>query len=190
MRTFVAIEIPAEICSRIQKLMDALRRAPSDVRWSRPEGLHITLKFLGEIPVEKVEQVKRQLQSLQPVAPVAINIAGAGFFPNDRAPRVIWLGIEAPPELGQLAARVEQSLESLGFPKENRPFAPHLTLGRFRAVDGLAPLLGILRQQEPVQMGSFTAAEFSLYESQIASGGSIYKKIARFPFTPETPRAG
>jgi len=190
LRLFVAIEIGDIIKKRFRECQERLKAAGGGIKWVDVGNIHITLKFLGEIPVEKVEQVKRQLQSLQPVAPVAINIAGAGFFPNDRAPRVIWLGIEAPPELGQLAARVEQSLESLGIPKENRPFAPHLTLGRFRAVDGLAPLLGILRQQEPVQMGSFTAAEFSLYESQIASGGSIYKKIARFPFTPETPRAG
>ncbi|MBI3933659.1 MAG: RNA 2',3'-cyclic phosphodiesterase [Acidobacteria bacterium] len=181
MRTFVAIEIPGEIRDRIQKLMETLRRAPANVRWSRPESLHITLKFLGEIPAEKVGQVKKRLQALPAAAPVTIRLAGAGFFPNDRTPRVIWLGIEAGPELHRLAASVEQNLLSLGIPKEDRNFSPHLTLGRIRAADGVATLRTILQQQEPLEMGTFTAAEFFLYESQLAPGGSIYRKVARFP---------
>lgn len=181
MRTFVAIDIPAEIRARIQEVIEGLRRAPSDMRWSRPDGLHITLKFLGEIPSEKVEQVKRALQSVRAAAPLAIHIAGAGFFPNERSPRVLWLGIQAGPELDQLAAAVEQSLLPLGVPKEDRPFAPHLTLGRIRANGGLASLRNLMKQREPFEMGSFTTSEFFLYESQLSTGGSIYKKIARFP---------
>ena len=190
MRTFVAIDIPGEIRARIQELIEALRRAPSDVRWSRPEGLHITLKFLGDIPAETVDQVKLALQSLQPTAPGTIHIAGAGFFPNERSPRILWLGIEAGPELGKLAASVERSLLPLGVPKEDRPFAPHLTLGRIRASDGLAPLRNLVKQNGPFEMGSFTAAEFFLYESQPGPGGSIYTKIARFPLAPVAPDSG
>ncbi|MBI2819402.1 MAG: RNA 2',3'-cyclic phosphodiesterase [Acidobacteria bacterium] len=189
MRTFVAIDIPGEIRQRIQELIATLRQTPSDVRWSRPEGLHITLKFLGEIPAEKVDQVKLALQSLLTAEPVSINIAGAGFYPNERAPRVLWLGIEAGPALGKLAASVEQCLVSLGIPKEERPFAPHLTLGRIRSSDGIAPLRELLKQREPLGMGSFTAAEFFLYESRLAPGGSIYEKIACFPLAPDVPPA-
>jgi RNA 2',3'-cyclic 3'-phosphodiesterase len=185
MRTFVAIDIPGEIRARIQEVIEALRRAPSDVRWSRPDGLHITLKFLREIPAEKVEQVKLALQAVKVTGPLNIQIAGSGFFPNERAPRVLWLGIEAGPELARLAASVEKSLLPLGVPKEDRPFAPHLTLGRIRANNGLAALHNLLGQQEPLRMGSFTAVEFFLYESQLTSGGSEYKKIARFPLAAE-----
>ena len=181
MRTFVAIEIPGEIRERIQELLDALRRAPGDVRWTRPDGLHITMKFLGEVAPEKVEVVKARLHSLAPSAPLPIAVRGAGFFPNERAPRVIWLGIEAGPELEQLAVRIEECLLPLGFPKEERPFAPHLTLGRARSTNNLGTLRELLRLREPLDMGSFVAQDIFLFESQMAAGGSIYRKIARFP---------
>src|SRR5262249_8379608 len=102
MRTFVAIEIPAEIRKHIQELMEKLKRLSSDIRWSRPEGLHITLKFLGEVPTEKIGLVKAQLKALPAFPPLPIEIRGAGFFPNERAPRVLWLGIHAGPWLKQL----------------------------------------------------------------------------------------
>jgi 2'-5' RNA ligase len=181
MRTFVAIEIPSEIREQIHALLDALRRAPADIRWSRPEGLHITLKFLGEVAPEKVEEVKARLQALAPAAPLSIAVRGAGFFPNERAPRVLWLGIQAGPELQELAARIEDSLLPLGYPKEDRPFAPHLTLGRARGTNNLGSLRELLRLREPLDMGSFVAQDFSLYESQMASGGSVYHKLARYP---------
>jgi len=181
MRTFVAIDIPDEIRGRIQELITTLRRAPADVRWSRPDGLHITLKFLGEIPLEKVESVKQALQSLAAGGTVAIRIAGAGFFPNQCAPRVLWLGIEAGPELGRLAANIDGTLDALGFPKEDRPFAPHLTLGRIRASNGIGILQDLLNQHGELAMGSFTATDFFIYESRLASGGSTYSKIARIP---------
>ena len=191
MRTFVAIEIPAEICKHIRELLVALQRAPAEIRWARPEGLHITLKFLGEVAPEKVGLVKARLQALPAFAPLPIEIRGAGFFPDERAPRVLWLGIHAGPELQQLAASVEDSLVSLGFPKEDRPFAPHLTLarsagarsaiGRTKTAGSLSALRELLRLREPLEMGAFTAHDFFLYESQAAPGGSVYRKLARFP---------
>lgn len=187
MRTFVAIDISDDVRSRVQALLAALQRASCDARWSRPEGLHITLKFLGEISTEDVEQVKQKLHALPPVAPISIRVAGAGFFPNERAPRVLWLGINVSPELRQLATDIDQSLVPLGIRKEDRSFSPHLTLARIRSTNGLAPMLGILRQFEPFEMGSFEAKEFYLYESKLAAGGSVYKKIARFPLTPDAP---
>jgi len=187
MRTFVAIDIPGEIRNKIQDLIATLRRVPADVRWSRPEALHITLKFLGEIAAHQADPVKLALQSLPAAKPAPIKIAGAGFFPNERAPRVLWLGIEAGPELGKLAASIEQSLSTLGIPREDRPFSPHLTLGRIRAANGLGALQDLLKQHGALAMGSFTATEFFFYESQLASGGSIYRKLARFPLDSEAP---
>jgi RNA 2',3'-cyclic 3'-phosphodiesterase len=190
MRTFVAIDIPPEIRDGIRELIATLRRAPSNVRWSRPEGLHITLKFLGEIPPDKVDSVKLTLQSLPAAEPIAVSITGAGFFPNERAPRVLWLGIEAGPELAQLAARVEDSLAPLGIAKEDRPFSPHLTLGRIRDNVGITSLRDLLKRQEPLQLGSFSATAFYLYESQLSSSGSIYKKMAQFPINSNAPNFG
>jgi 2'-5' RNA ligase len=186
MRVFVAVDIPAEIREKLQALLATLRRAPADVRWSRPEGLHITLKFLGEVPAGDVERVKTALQTIQ-FQPVPITISGAGFFPNQRAPRVVWLGVQAGPELGALAAAVEHNLIPLGFAKESRPFSPHLTLGRIRTGNGIDQVRALLKQHEPLQMGSYTAADFFLYESQLSPAGSIYKKLARYPLVPSEP---
>jgi 2'-5' RNA ligase len=187
MRTFIAIDIPSEVRHQIRELLDVLQRAParsgSGIRWSRPDGLHITLKFLGEVSVEKVEAIKAQLQSVRLAAPLPIQVRGAGFFPNERAPRVVWLGIEAGPELARLAGQIEDSLTPLGIPKETRGFSAHLTLGRLNSPDNSVALRELLRRREPIDMGSFVAQEFCLYESQPASGGSIYRKMARFPLT-------
>ena len=199
MRTFVAIDLPENILKKIQELLERLKPASKNVRWSRPESIHITLKFIGEIPVEKVEEVKAQLESVQRRAPLKLRVRGAGFFPNERAPRVIWLGIEAgsefsegsessessagseSSELAELAREIEDRLGGLGIPKENRRFSAHLTLGRLRADDKLLAVREILRRQEPLELGAFTAEEFVLYESQLSPGGSIYRKLARFP---------
>ena len=93
---------------------------------------------------------------------------------------MLWLGIHSGPELRDLAVTVERRLEGLGIPKEDRTFNPHLTLGRIRGPGGLPQLRDQLKQLEPLDMGSFTAGEFFLYESQLAPGGSLYKKLARY----------
>jgi RNA 2',3'-cyclic 3'-phosphodiesterase len=185
MRAFVAIDIPAEIRARIEEFLRELTRIPGDLRWSRPEGLHITLKFLGEVPGERVDVVKTQLQALPPQPPVAVRIAGSGFFPNERAPRVLWLGIEAEPELARLAAVIDQSMSAVGVPKEDRAYNPHLTLARLRSTDGIAPIREMLERRAPLDFGSFIAREFSLYESRLAPGGSVYTKLERYTLTTE-----
>ena len=180
MRTFVAIDLPAEIRRKITQLQDLLKPTTTQVRWTRPEGLHLTLKFIGEIPQEKVEEATSRLASIRVPAPLSIAVRGAGYFPNERSPRVIWVGVDGGPDLPALAAQVEEALLPLGIQKENRSFAGHLTLGRLK-VPGKIPLLQeVLRRQEPLEFGSFSADEFFLYESQLSPGGSLYRKMAQF----------
>ncbi len=181
MRIFVAVEIPSDICQHIRELIDVLQRGAAPIRWSHADGMHITLKFIGEAPPEKVDRVKAALERMNTVSPVSIRIQGAGYFPSERAPRVVWLGIQAGTGLAALAGHVEQALAPLGIPKEDRPFAPHLTIGRLRTPAPIPVVRELLRQREPLDLGSFIAREFFLYESQLASGGSVYKKLARFP---------
>ena len=184
MRTFIAIDIPDEIRRKIQDIIEALRPAATNVSWSRAEGLHLTLKFLGEIPPAKVEAIKTSLAAVHLPAPLALRVQGTGYFSNEHSPRVIWLGVEGGAELRELAARVEENLQPLGFPKEDRPFSAHLTLGRLRAPGRIAALQELLRQREPLELGSFTANEFFLYESKLSPGGSVYLKVARFEISP------
>lgn len=187
MRTFVAIELPKDLRRRIQELLEVLKPATSSVRWARSEGIHLTLKFIGEVSAEQVEQVKTNLASVPMPSPIPIAIRGAGYFPNERSPRVIWLGIEAAKELAELAAQVEQSLHRMGIPKEDRPFSPHLTLGRLRKPDKIPAIKALLRQREPLEIGSFVAQEFFLYESKLSPQGSQYLKVARFPIAEHGP---
>ena len=181
MRTFIAIDLPADIRRKITNLIDLLQPATSKVRWARPDGIHLTLKFIGEIPLEKIEQVKTRLASVRASAPLAITVRGTGFFPNERSPRVIWLGVDGGAGLPELAAQVEEALPPLGIPKEDRPFSAHLTLGRLRVPDKIMAVKEVLHRQDPLEFGSFTAEEFFLYESQLSPGGSLYRRIARFP---------
>jgi len=189
MRTFVAIDIPDAIRRRIVELVENLKPATNTVRWTRPEGLHITLKFIGEIAPEKVEAVKGRLQAVRSFAPFSIAIRGAGYFPNARSPRVLWLGIEAGSELPELARQIEEALAAVGIPQENRPFSAHLTLGRLRVPDKIPALQELLRRQEPLEFGDFTAREIFLYESKLSPEGSHYRKLARFEFAEGQPES-
>ena len=180
MRTFVAIDLPSEIRRQIAQLIALLQPTTNHVRWARADGLHLTLKFIGELAPKKVAEVTNRLAAIRIAAPIALGIRGAGYFPQARSPRVIWLGVEAGPDLPALAAQVDEALLPLGIAKENRPFAAHLTLGRLRVPDKIPVLQEVLRRQEPLDFGSFAAEEFFLYESQLAPGGSLYRKIARF----------
>ena len=182
MRTFVAIDLPAEIRRKITQLQDLLKPTTAQVRWARAEGVHLTLKFIGEIPPNKVEEITGRLASIRVLAPLAIEVRGAGYFPNERSPRVIWLGVEGGPDLPALAAQVEDVLVPLGIQKEKRSFAGHLTLGRLKVPDKIPVLQEVLRRQGPLDFGSFSADEFVLYESQLSPGGSLYRKMARFAF--------
>ncbi|MBI2816776.1 MAG: RNA 2',3'-cyclic phosphodiesterase [Acidobacteria bacterium] len=186
MRTFIAIDIPEKIRASIGELMATLKPAATNIRWSRPEGLHITLKFLGELQPARIEQVKQSLSQIHLAASFQVAIQGAGFFPNERSPRVMWLGIAAGAELAELASRVEESLMPLGFEKENRPYSPHLTMGRINPPGKIFTVQELLRRREPLAFGSFTATEFFLYESKPSRNGSVYNKIAGFGIAPRT----
>ncbi|MBI4458876.1 MAG: RNA 2',3'-cyclic phosphodiesterase [Acidobacteria bacterium] len=183
MRAFVAIDIPEDVRRRIADLLQALRPVTDRVRWTRPEGLHITLKFIGELAPEQVESVQAQLASVGLHAPLSLQVRGIGYFPNERSPRVIWLGISSGPELAELAGQMEGSLEAIGIPRENRPFSSHLTLGRLRTPGKILAVKETLRRCEPLEFGSFTANEFYLYESRLSPAGSIYRRLAHFPIS-------
>jgi 2'-5' RNA ligase len=181
MRTFIAIDIPEATRAEIRQLMDTLRTAAPQLRWVRPAGLHITLKFIGEIPPAKVEEVNQLLAALPPVGPLQISIRQTGFFPHQRKPRSFWLGVKSGSALAALAARIDRELAALGIAQETRDFSPHLTLARIDGNMKLERLPEALERAGPIDMGTFLAGEYFLYESKLAPGGSIYTKLQRFP---------
>ena len=192
MRIFVALDIDDAIRQRIQRFMEGVSGFAPDARWVRPESLHITLKFIGEKPIEAVEEIKRALSRVYAES-IAIAFRGYGFFPTTKAARVFWMGIESGPPLASLAKAVDDTTFALGIPKEDHPFAPHLTLARGGGRSGTprwrkgdAPNQNFQRLQEKLaalptpEFGTMAAHEFFLYQSQLSQGGSRYTKIASF----------
>jgi 2'-5' RNA ligase len=189
MRLFVAFDIDAEIRRRIEDFRDQVRQYAPDVRWVSSGTFHITLQFLGES--EKREAIHAALQLVRG-APISIAFRGTGFFPNAKAPRVFWVGIDADQSLQLLVTGIASALKPLGFKQETSPYTPHLTLaragsGRPRPVRGesSAPSLRVvaikLEDQPPPQFGSMTACEFFLYESKLSPSGARYTRLNRYP---------
>ena len=177
MRLFIALDIPVEIRARLSEYMERTRAMATEARWARVEGLHVTLKFIGHVDDAVVEQIKAALASIK-AAPFEVKFTGVGFFPNPNAARVFWAGVDGGDDLPRLASTIDAAMEKLGFPRETKPYHPHLTLARTssRPLRELKPLLA----DPPPQFGTMTAREFFLYQSQPQKGGSKYTKLERF----------
>jgi 2'-5' RNA ligase len=181
MRTFIAIDLPEQLHAALAQTQQALRKAAPEGRWTRPEGIHLTLKFLGEVSEAQVKQVVEALGQIGSFEPFSVQVRGFGFFPQARRPRVFWVGVEAPPALAELAARVDGEMEKIGFPPEQRAFTPHLTLARFDVPRPQPALEAALAQHAPAPLGRFEASEFFLFESKLSPQGAQYRKVVRFP---------
>jgi 2'-5' RNA ligase len=177
MRIFIALDIPADIRAGLTKYMERARLLAPEARWARVEGLHVTLKFVGEASESHVEAIKTALTSVK-AEPFVVRFAGVGFFPNPKAARVFWAAVDGGDNLSRLASTIDAALEKLGFPRETKPYHPHLTLARTsaRPLRELQPLL----TDAPPQFGTMTAREFFLYQSQPQKGSSKYTKLERF----------
>src|SRR5262245_38692415 len=134
-RTFIAVEISPSVKARAGDLIDKLRVAPAEINWVRPQQMHLTLKFLGDVPDTETPDICRVVNYVAAgFEPFEITCRGAGAFPNPREPRTLWIGIEdGADELKRLQAVIEDALKAkLGYPKEHRGFHPHLTIGRVK----------------------------------------------------------
>jgi len=180
MRAFIAIPLPDEIYRELARQQAAFRVLSPDARWTRSEGIHLTLKFLGEIEDQQIKQVTEALTALAGFTKFNVQVKGFGFFPDARRPRVFWAGVHAPPDLGQLAARVEDAMATVGFAREQRAYNPHLTLARFNNPRPLARLREAVTRQADLSLGQFEVTEFFLYESKLSPRGAEYRKVARF----------
>ena len=186
MRLFVAIEIPSEVRNALAAFVRELRGIAPQAKWVRAENLHITLKFLGETQPGKLRAIKDALASIHNGEPVTLNFRGLGFFPNEKRARVFWVGMEASPNLKVLAEGIDQGMHKLGYPLEDRPFAPHLTLARFEP-PGFPTKLGLaIKENSSLEFGSLTAREFHLIESKLKPTGAEYTTLQSFPFVAET----
>lgn len=185
MRCFVAVDVAAGVRAVLARTQEALRRAaPSaDVRWTRPEGLHVTLKFLGEVPEARCAEVAAVLSGVAAAhRAVGVLARGLGGFPGAGRPRVLWAGLaRGGAELAALARDVDRALAPLGFAAETRPFQGHVTLGRVRSPRGLAALAAALARHAEEEIGAWTVSELVLYRSRLSPAGARYEALARLP---------
>jgi len=181
MRLFTGIDVPSEVKSSLSDLLVRLK-PHARLRWQPPGNLHITTKFIGEWPEERLPELVRALRGLRKRPPFGIAIRGLGWFPNDRAPRIFWTGIEGGPALADLARETDEVLEPLGIARENRPFSPHLTLARLRDAVPLESLLREIAAVTQREFGNFTADRFRLYLSELKPQGSVYTPLEEFAF--------
>jgi 2'-5' RNA ligase len=179
MRLFVGLDLPEETICSLEALLARLRPT-ARIHWSPPANLHITTKFIGEWPDERVADVKAALTAIEPGDAIPVRVHRLGFFPNPHAPRVFWCGIEAP-GLETLAPATDRATAALGIPRETRSFSPHLTLARIKERLDLQPLRETIAALPSLEFGSFEARSFFLYRSSPRPTGSVYTKLAEFP---------
>jgi RNA 2',3'-cyclic 3'-phosphodiesterase len=182
-RSFVAIVLSDEVRAAVAAEIARLRPLAPRVGWVAAPNLHLTLKFLGELPSDALEQVKDGLtEAVAGVAPFSLHFHGLGAFPGMARPRVLWVGVAEGGQAAQaLQVRVEAALGGRGFPRDERPFSPHLTVGRVREPRGLAGLQQAIARDARMDFGRLEVRTLSLMRSDLSPGGSRYTELAVFP---------
>ena len=207
-RSFVAIELGDPARPAVEAYLAGLRAIVADVAWTRPENLHLTLKFLGDVDTARLDALAARLAAIvtqQP--PFTMTVAGVGGFPSFKRPRVLWVGVSAG-ALEPLAAAVDAACAAEGFPLETRPFHPHVTLGRVRSdrgdprgrrshsrrrdrgtprPDAAAALAARCAPDRDLRFGDAPAVALVLFRSRLSPDGARYEPLAHLPFGSAAP---
>jgi RNA 2',3'-cyclic 3'-phosphodiesterase len=180
MRTFIAIEIPSEVKSALVALQDDLRRAGADVSWTRPENIHLTLRFLGEVDERRIGEVEKVcVTSAAEFQPFTLSLNDTGVFPNARQPRILWAGLAGEIEKAvEMRKRLDDGLALIGFEREDKDFNPHLTIGRVKSNRKTRELIA-LADARRVPTLSFVVTEIVLMKSELHPAGARYTPIAK-----------
>ncbi len=178
-RTFIAVEIPEKIISSIARVQEGIKNYGFKIRWVRPESIHLTLKFLGNIEAADTENVGRAVfRASKEYTPLSLQVKGIGVFPGIKRPRVVWVGITGQLEtLVGLQKTLDKNLEAIGFPKEKRPFKGHLTLGRIKKKIDTNTFIEALDTFGNFETETFTADRVVLFKSELKASGAVYTKL-------------
>jgi 2'-5' RNA ligase len=181
MRLFIAIELPDSIKRGIASVQDQLRKAGANAAWTKLEGIHLTLRFLGEVPDEKVPEIMTALtNAAAATGKLKLEVAKAGAFPTEKTPRVLWLGVTGDVAmLDSLQAAVEEAMVMLGFEREKRKFSPHLTLARVKFPKPRDNWQKFLDSIRDIQLGRFEAGHISVMKSELKREGAVYTEAGR-----------
>ncbi len=180
MRSFIAIELPESTLNLLVKLQQEFKQCGADVRWVKPGSIHLTLKFLGDIDEKIVDDIVKILQKVsEKYEAFNLTLSGIGVFPNNRSPRVLWVGIDRNDLLTRLQNDIDEEIFLLGFEKENRKFAPHLTLGRFKSFQGKGALLDKINLYQDNRFSSIDVRSVLLMRSDLGQTGATYTQLAK-----------
>jgi RNA 2',3'-cyclic 3'-phosphodiesterase len=188
MRVFIAIDLPNDIRTQLKDVQRVLRPLTTAARWVAPESIHITLKFLGEVPDKRVGQIDASLAGLT-WKRFTIAVHGVGFFPGARSPRVFWAGMDAP-TMQELTEELDARMEPLGFEREKRTFRPHITLARAKASRLDAALVTASATFAERNFGSFTADRINLVQSTLKQTGAVHSTIKEYSLEPRSLSTG
>lgn len=181
MRTFVAIDLDPEIKKNISQFIQKLESHNPSVRWIKNQGMHLTLKFIGEITDDKARDIRSVLMDLSlRYERFPLKLVGTGTFPpRSRHPRILWVGIEESQKLTSVQNEVESMLDKLSITREKRRFHPHLTLGRLRSSTNIAPVLEELSKNKVTEFGSMEVEEITFFKSTLKPSGADYSVLAK-----------
>jgi len=185
-RAFLAIEPSEDILQAVSRLQENLKKEiKGKISWTRSQSNHITLKFFGNIDQDDVKNIcaimKKQVAS---VPTLSLNVEKIGVFPDARRPRVLWLGTTGDVEkLAVLQNQLEKDFEGIGFPRENRPFRAHLTLGRIKIPQEMTGISESLSKYSDFTIGEFCCKELVLFQSKLMPQGAVYTKLEKFSFS-------
>ncbi len=181
MRSFIAIEIPDVIKKEMTEAQRRLKSSGAEASWPRSEGIHLTLKFLGEVPEIRITEIMEGIrQSVAGIAPFRLEVGGIGTFPGPRNARVAWIGLSGDTEtLKRLQAEVEDAMARLGLERDERPFTPHLTIGRIRYIRSRDRWLKTLEEIRDIKLPGFDVTSIRLMKSELKPSGAVYTELGR-----------
>ena len=180
---FIAVSLSSPILAGIGKLIRTLQPDLEEVRWVEPKNLHVTLKFLGDVPLNDLPPLIRAVtQSTRQTYSFDLALHGFGAFPNRETPKTLWIGCrEGSEELKQLAESIDEGLLPLGFPKEARRFSPHLTIGRIKKQAYSSHIMPVLDEHQHRWFGSCSVSEVQIFSSELTRRGPLYDELAAIP---------
>ena len=185
MRTFVAVELDPDVKDSLVELTSRLSRRPADIKWVKKQGMHITLKFLGEVAETQIPEIVQALhEACDSFVSFPISIRGMGFFPpHSPLPRILWVGIDQSRALSVLQEKIEDKLNKQGFPREKRQFRPHLTLGRVRSGKNISGVLQDLNDHRESDFGQMQVKKVTLFKSTLKPTGADYERLSEIKLT-------
>ena len=179
LRAFIAVDLPENVRAALGLVQEQLSAYRFKTTWTRPENIHLTLKFLGDIKREQVEPIISVIEkAAKGCRPMNLRSQAVGFFPGVRQPRVLWTGISGQTEvLAKLQSKIDKGLTTLGFPSEKKPFTGHLTLGRIKGGGNAGLFIDIMKIFQNMTTDMFIVDSVNLYQSKLLPSGPMYTKL-------------